>query len=266
MAQLKPNTLTRVSVDELGGVTLEGGPATATVEFLSGAETLEWDTTQPLTASVCPDLLTVSWTSNGVTVSAGVDLVAAHYCSLDEIRAYRATAYELEDTTDEAASAAREQAEELIERECHRFFAPVLREALVERTNCSAARYPVVMDGYAHDLRRVVSAEYVDGSGTADVTLSGAEALNVYSVKQGKPVRAALEIGAGHVPAEVKEATIALAAWYLLPKAGPDNATSESTDAGVLRYVVGGVGGAATSLPAVNAAIDRYGVREWNMR
>lgn len=266
MAQLRPNTLTRVSVDELGGVSIEGGPATATVESLSGADPYEWDTTQPLSASACPDVLTVSWQVSGVTVSAGIDLVSAHYCTLDEIRAYRSTAYGLEDAADDAVFAARQQAEELLERECHRFFAPVLREALVERTNCSAARYPVVMDGYDHDIRSVVSAEYMDGSGTAKVTPSGTEALNVNDVKQGKPVRAVLEIGAGHVPAEVKEAVVALAAWYLLPKAGPDNATSESTDSGVLRFVVGGVGGAATSLPAVNAAIDRHGVREWNLR
>ena len=55
---------------------------------------------------------------------------------------------------------------------------------------------------------------------------------------------------------------LALAAWYLAPKSGPENATSTSTDAGVLRFVVGGVGGAPTSLPEVNALISRYGFRD----
>lgn len=266
MPQLKTNTLTRVSVDELGDTAIYGGIPTATLTYLSGADDRTWDTSEPLTAATCPDLITATWETSGVSVAAGVDLVAAHYCTLDEIRAYRETAYQLTGASDEETAAARAQAEELIERECHRFFTPVLREALIERTNCTGARYPIVMDGYAHDLRSVVSAVYVDDGSAAKVKLASDETVDVTAIKQHRPVRAVLEIGASHVPAEVKEAVIALAAWYMLPKAGPDNATSESTDAGVLRFVVGGVGGAATSLPAVNAAIDRYGVREWNMR
>lgn len=265
MPTLKANTLTRVDVSELGGVTIDGGPATAALSFLSDGSTSEWDTSQPLTAKACPDRIEVSWEVSGVTVSAAIDLVAAQYCTLDDVRAYRETAYQLADATAEAVEGARAKATEVIERECHRFFVPVLREAIVERTNCSAARYPIVMDGYPHDLRRVASCEYVDG-GEAVASLSSDETLDVSAMEFHRPARAVLELGCAHAPSEVRDAVVALAAWYLMPNAGPDNAISESVDSGVLRYVVGGVGGAATSLPAVNAAIGRYGAREWFVR
>lgn len=266
MPQLRAGTITRVSLDELGGVAVHGSPSVAHVSYLSGAEDAEWDTTEALPVPSCPDRLTVAWEEGGHRVSAGLEVVQCHYCTLDDIRAYRETAYQLTQTSDDDAFAARAMAEQVIERECHRFFAPVLREALVERTNCSSARCPVVMDGWPHDMRRVLSCEYVTG-GAASVTcgMTG-ETVNVSSMRQGEPASAVIELGCEYVPAEVAEATKALAAWYLLPKSGPDNATSESTDSGVLRFVVGGVGGAATSLPAVNAAIERFGIREWNVR
>lgn len=267
MPQLKASTLTRVSVGELGGVTVSGDPSAASASCLSGASGASWSPESGLLAGgACPDLVTLSWESSGATLSADVDLVATHYCELDDVRAYRETAYGLSEASDADVFAARAMAEDVIERECHRFFVPVLREAIVERTNCSAARYPVVMGGWSHDIRRVVSAEYV-GGGDAPVTpgLTG-ETVDVSRVRQGAPVRAVLELGAPAIPAEIRDATISLAAWYLLPKAGPDNAISESTEAGVMRYVVGGVAGAATSLPAVNAAIERHGAREWNLR
>lgn len=266
MAQLRAGTITRVSLDELGGVSIYGDPATARVSYLSGAEDAEWDTAEALPVPACPDRLTVTWDVDGHPVSAGLEVIQCHYCALDDIRAYRETAYQLTETSDEDAFAARAMAEQVMERECHRFFVPVLREALVERTNCSAARCPVVMDGWPHDMRRIVACEYVSG-GTAKVScgLTG-ETVDVSAMRQGEPAQAVIELGCGYVPAEVADATKALAAWYLLPKVGPDNALSESTDSGVLRYVVGGVGGAATSLPAVNAAIERFGVREWNVR
>ena len=46
----------------------------------------------------------------------------------------------------------------------------------------------------------------------------------------------ALVMGLGQTPVEMHDAGVALAAWYLVPQAGPDTATSESTDSGVLRY------------------------------
>ena len=265
MPTLKPNALVRVELSELGGVAIDGGPATAALSYLSDGSTAEWDTTQPLTAKACPDRIEVSWEVSGVSVSAAIDLVASQYCSLDDVRAYRESAYQLTGAPSDDVEAARAKATEVIERECHRFFVPVLREALVERTNCSAARYPVVMDGYPHDLRRVLSCEYVDG-GTANVGLSGGEALDVSAMEHHRPARAVLELGCDSAPLEIRDAVVALAAWYLMPSAGPDNAISESVDSGVLRYVVGGVGGAATSLPAVNAAIGRHAAREWFVR
>lgn len=265
MPTLKPGALARVDVSELGGVAIDGGPATAALSYLSDGSTAEWDTSQPFPARACPDRVEVSWEASGLTVGATLDVVASQYCGLDDVRAYRETAYQLGSADSADVEAARAKATEVIERECHRFFVPVLREALVERTNCSAARYPVVMDGYPHDLRRVVSCEYVDG-GEARVGLSSDETLDVSDMEHHHPARAVLELGCATAPQEIRDAVVALAAYYLMPNAGPDNAISESIDSGVLRYVVGGVGGAATSLPAVNAAIGRHAAREWFVR
>ncbi len=263
--QLNPGTLTRLGVDEREGVALKGGPATARLTYLSGADPVDWDCTGTLPVSRCPERVTVAWELSGITVSAEVDVVESQLCELSDIRAYRETAYQLSDATDADVTAARAKATEVVEQECHRFFTPVLRECMVERTNCTGAKYPTPLGWYAHDLREVVKAEYI-GGGDANVTVATAETVDVSQMRRMRPARVTFELGCAPCPSEVRDAVVALAAWYLLPNAGPDNATSTSTDAGVLRFVVGGVGGAATSLPAVNAAIERHGMREWMVR
>lgn len=258
MPELRPDTRTRVALDELAGVSLAGGPGTAAVTRLSDGSSSEWDASAPLAAASCPDLLTVEWEVSGARVSSEVDVVASRVVSLDEIRTYRPTEYALGDSTDEQLWAARARAEEVIERESRRHFQPVMRPAFVDRPNCTTRAVPMVDGSLAHDLVRV-SRAVSEGGRAVPVRVSSPTTLDVSSLPHHGWAECAVVLGMRETPSEYAAAVLALAAWYLAPKSGPENATSTSTDAGVLRFVVGGVGGAPTSLPEVNALISRYG-------
>lgn len=119
-----------------------------------------------------------------------------------------------------------------------------------------------MVDGsLAHDLVRV-SRAVSEGGRAVPVRVSSPTTLDVSSLPHHGWAECAVVLGMRETPSEYAAAVLALAAWYLAPKSGPENATSTSTDAGVLRFVVGGVGGAPTSLPEVNALISRYGFRD----
>lgn len=266
MLTVSANTRNRVALADLGEVAIEGSPATVSVTRLSDGETVVWNAGETIPVAASPDFLNLAWDINGIKVEAQVEVASSNYCSLDDIRAYRSSEYQLSGTSDEDVINARSHAVDVIERECHRFFIPVLREALIERTNCTAAKYPVVVDGFANDINEIINPRYMDSGAVANVKFGSSSTVNVSNVKVNRPVQAVLKLGLGYVPQEIKDAVIALAAWYLVPRAAPDNAISTSTDAGVLRYVVGGVSGAETSLPEVNAAIQRWGIRDYYVR
>lgn len=273
MLTVSANTRLRVAVEDLSEVAVSGNPATVNVTRLGDGKTSYWKYDEETGAykkfpvTRCPEFCDLTWTEGDIKVHAQVEVVGSNYCSIAEIKAYRPDEYQLGDIEDDVVAGARAHAVDVIERECKRFFVPVIRQALVERTNCTAAKYPVVLDGFANDLKEVVSSEYADSGASVALSINPSGAtVNVSNVKPQRAVKAVFELGVGYVPQEVHDAVVALAAWYLLPKVGPDNATSQSTDAGVLRFVVGGVGGAETSLPEVNAAIARWGIKDFVVR
>ena len=259
MPTLAPNTRTRVSLSELSTLTI--GAETATLAFLSDGTSTEWKVGEALPVHACPELVTVTWAVSGVTVSAEVDVVATRYCTLDEIRWYRSEQYGLSNRTDAEVWVARQHAEEVIERAANRFFQPVMRKGFVDRPNCTTAAQPLISGAAPRDISSVARAWDADGN-TVSVGVSGQTALDVSGIRPHWAANVALVMGMSTTPVEVHDAVVALAAWYLVPKASPDNATSESTDSGVLRFVIGGVDGAPTSLPEVNALVQRYGFRD----
>lgn len=264
MPTLTPDTRLRVSLDELPGVAIQGDPGTATLTYLSDGSTAEYASGGTIAAKTCPDIIEVSWEMSGVTVSAELDLVGRRYCTLDDIRAYRPSEYDLAECTDEQVWQARANAEAVIEAEAHRFFQPVLRAGIVDRPNCTMAAMPLIPDACPRDIFEVVRATD-EGGNSVTITPSGKTALNVSHLRAGGCANVVLRMGMRHTPAEMHDAVVSLAAWELLPKAAPDNAISTSTDSGVLRFVVGGIGGAATSLPEVNTLITRYGFKDLNV-
>ncbi len=261
MPALAPNTRTRASLSELGTLSFEGAPGPVSVTLLSDGSAQEWAPGAAPVLKACPELLSVEWGLSGVTVGAEVDVVASRYCTLDEIRAYRASEYDLSGRSDDEVWAARQHAEEVIERAARRLFQPVMRGGFVDRPNCSTASQPIVSGAIPRDIAGVARAWDASGN-PVSVGVSGQVALDVSGIRPHGAANVALVMGMGQTPVEMHDAVVALAAWYLVPKAGPDNATSESTDSGVLRFVIGGVDGAPTSLPEVNALVQRYGFRD----
>lgn len=266
MPCLSPDTRTRVSLSELSGVTLMGGPATARLGYARGGSA-EWDTSTAFPAVVCPDLVTVSWEYSGVTVSAVVELVSARYCTLDEIRAYRADEFMLGNTSDDDLFAARAWAEDRIEGSggAHRFFQPVVRKGWVDRPNCTTVAVPLMGDYPAHDILEVLSATDQDGN-ECEVRRQSAIQLDVRRLKPGSAAEVTMLVGMRETPPGMRECVMSLAAWHLLPKVTPENATSGTVGDNFMHFVVGGVNGAYTSLPEVNAFIDRYGFKDYLVR
>lgn len=261
MFEVAPDTRARLSLDELEGVSFKGDPASVSLRFESTGEEVDISPSDGIRPQSCPELVTCTWDIVGVPVSAQIDVVAASYCTIEDIRAYRADSYANTDKIDSEVIAARSRAIEVIEREANRYLQPVVRAGSVDRPNCTRTSIPFVDGGICADIIGVLRAEH-DGS-PAKVEVATVCSLYVPGVTVGGYADVVLKLGMKPTPAEMRAAVTALAAYYLVPKAGPDNATSESTDAGVINYVVAGVGGAATSLPEVNAVISRYGIRDY---
>lgn len=259
MPRLEPDTRLRLSPVELGSIELAGGASTATLGFASDGSTVEW-AGGDITLVACPDLVTVTWELHGVKVSAQLDVVSSSYCSVESIKGYRADVYQLSDQTDDAVIEARSRAIEIIEREAGRFLQPVVRVGVVDRPNCSRVSIPLVDGRMATDVCECMRAEAQDGT-PVRVKVETSVSLYVGDVRVGEFAKVVLNMGLRTVPAEMRDAVRVLAAYLLAPKAAPENASSMSTEAGVINYVTAGIGGAATSLPDVNAVIARYGLK-----
>lgn len=259
MFAIEPNTRLRCSLAELDLLGLSGGPSAALVRYASDGSEEQWSGGK-FTPKSCPDLLTVEWELGGVNVSAQIDVVASSYCSLADIKGYRSDVYENEALVDEIVMAARSRAIEVIEREAGRFLQPVMRVGVVDRPNCSNMSIPFVEGRMATDIIAPVRATGQDG-GSLTVRKATEVSLDVIGVPVGEFAEVAIVMGLNPTPSEMRDAVVALASYFLAPKAGPENASSMSTEAGVVNYVLAGVGGAATSLPEVNAVISRYGLK-----
>lgn len=265
MATVAPDTRVRATAEEAAKLSFEGSPASLKATFASTGETVD---AQEIEAKSAPDLVDVTWKVNGIDVSAVIEIVASRYCTLNSIIEYRADQYQLEDTyseDDDAVWEARARAEEVIESEAHRAFQPVIRRGYVDRPNCRTRTLVYGPDGYDPDLRSIVSA--VDQNGDkANVRQArpGSPYVDVSMMPFGSSADLVYVSGT-QMPSEAPDAVRALAAWYLSAKTSPDNATSTSTEAGVINFVIGGVDGAATSLPEVNALIDRHGRKDYQV-
>lgn len=260
--RLEPDTLSRAALGDASGFSLSGDPDTASVEYASGADAAEVepgeDGTFEIPIRAVPDLLTVSWEDHGAKVSARVMAVSRRYSSPDAVRSYRESSYKLGDVGDDAIRDAIDRAENVVERCSRRRYQPVVEPGTVRAPGPSGSSLVETQVGSASDVARVTRE---DGS---EIPTDGCACWP--DPRTAPPVeRVTVEHGMRLTPPGVSEAVTALAAWYLVPSGVPDNAVSESTDAGVLRFVVGGVDGAETSLPEVNALISRYGLSDWRI-
>lgn len=266
---LAPDSRKRLSISQLNdGIDFEGEPDKVTVSFASGAERVEverGDEPFKLPVSTVPELAEVSWQMDGVNVSAQVEVVAKRYCTVQDVLDHNPDENLFDTMEDSIIQEAIDRAESVIEKEAHRVFQPVLMRGVTDRPNCRTSSLVFVGDGTASDMRAVVSATDQDGNAVS-LRVCGPVLLDVRDLQRGMFANVVVECGMKPTPPEMKSAVVSLAAWYLTRHARPDNATSESTDLGFMRFIVGGVDGAATSVPEVNALIDRYGLRDYQVR
>lgn len=265
---LAPDSRKRLSIAQCTDVEFDGNPDSVTISYASGAEQVEVKGEGgkfSLPLSTLPELLDVSWSMDGVTVTAQIEVVAARYCTVEDVRAHRADENLLENVDDATIQDAIDRAEHVIETEAHRVFQPVLMRGVTDRPSCRVSSIVFVGDSTAADMRSVVSAKDQDGNNVT-LRVCNSVLLDVRELGMNKFAEVVVECGMKPTPPEVKSAVVSLAAWYLTDHAMPDNATSASTDLGFMRFVVGGVDGAATSIPEVNAVIERYGIRDYKVR
>lgn len=260
MRTLRPDIRIRLAATEGAALSLEGAPSSARATYLSDGREEQLSAVEggfALKPSACPDLAVVSWEVGGVTVSGEVQIVSSPVCSVSDVKSYRADQYMLKAGDDEIAEAI-ERCVEIVERALRRRLQPVLEPAVATR-GFSRSAVAYTGDVQCSDMRSIASARLRDGS-DADVSLAGTSLVDVSGVGPGKTVELVVEHGMLPTPPDARGAVAAFAAWYLSPKGAPDNATSASTDAGVVSYVVEGVN-APTSIPEVNALVERYGLR-----
>lgn len=243
-------------------------PEKIAVSYASGATSTEverGDEGFDLPVSTSPELAEVSWSIGGVTVSAQIEVVSKRYCTVQDVLDHNPDENLLDEVDDSTIQDAIDRAESVIETEAHRVFQPVLMRGVTDRPNCRTSSLVFTGDGTAADMRAVISATDQDGK-SVRLRVCGSVLLDVRELENGKFANVVVECGMKPTPPEMKSAVVSLAAWYLTQHAMPDNATSQSTDLGFMRFVVGGVDGAATSIPEVNALIDRYGLQDYQVR
>ena len=264
---IAPDTKKRISIAQVAGIAIEGNPSKATVSYASGADSRDIEPVADkfdIPLSTAPDLITLSWEVSGIAVSAELELVTTRFCGVSDVRAYQPDETLLGDTSDEEIQDAIDRAESLIERECHRHLQPILTRGWTDRPNCRTSSLAVCDGATAYDIRKVVSATDQNGC-KVSIRKASDCLLDVRDLKRATMAEVVLEVGMSPTPIETSKVVTMLAAWYLTPHAAPDNATSSSTDLGFMRFIVGGVDGAATSIPEVNAFIERYGLRDWQV-
>lgn len=263
MTRIGPDTRTRLEPGDLKGLSFHGGPSSVTVTDEATGETVAVEASRgsfDIPCAGAPRLLDVSWEASGVRVAAELDVVAAMPCTLDDIYAYRAEQYGFRERYgDDDVARARAKAIEVIEAECRRHVQPVMRTGWVDRPTCTTRTMLMGEDGCEADLISVARAVSASGDELAlRPVRKGSPYIDVSAMRYGDAAEVAYVAGMSPVPSEVRPAVVSLAASYLAPKTAPENATSTSTEAGVLSFVIGGVNG-ATSIPEVNALISRHG-------
>lgn len=202
------------------------------------------------------DLLRGTWTATVGGVGSQVtttqtDVVGGYLCTLEAISAAMVgeTA-----TTTALLIEARDLATQRIEEACDVAFVPRYSRETIYR--------PISRQVLNHRRVTAILAYSVDNVTTAFTTLE----LNRGGVVEGltgSEVSVAYRHGFDSSPAPVTRACIRLARHYLTTfiRDEDERATSISTDEATYSLVTPGVRGAETSIPEVNAVIERFGHR-----
>lgn len=253
-----------VRVFDSAGVEKPGGP------FVSVPAGAGFEATLPASILGTLDVLDCSWS---VTVAAvvqprktQVEVVGGFLCSVAEIRASDPVLADVAKYPDLAVEAAREAAEERLERLCAVAFRPRGRRVNLSGDGTGTLLLPDV------EPLRLVSASVTSWAGQTPIPFGAEDLADVGLYDWGALLRRARGVwarGAGNVallyehglpapPEPVRRAAVTLARVALIRSPIPERATAESSEAGTIRFSIAGRDG-WTGYPEVDAVIDQFG-------
>ncbi|WP_417064472.1 hypothetical protein [Gordonibacter urolithinfaciens] len=221
------------------------GSAASAVSRVDGSEVaLEVSGGSAALSALGPGLWDVSWEGG----AACVDVVPWHLFALDEMRE-AADPGELDGVPTARMEDARERATLKLERSCRRSF---LRRT--RRAKAAWRRF-----GGSCPLPWVDVAEVAPAPGSPAGVALELECDSACSVRGPAPwpVDLVATYGLAPAPADVRDAAVQLALYYLRPDSRPSNAMGESTELGYMRFSIAGRDG-ATGLIEVDAVIGQW--------
>lgn len=253
-----------VRVYDSAGAEMAGSPFTAT-----RASQGIYDAALPAANAIMATLDTydavwsVTIATQATSFRTSFEVIGKFIFSLAELRAFDP---DLASTTKfpfEKLSAAREVAEETIEKLCGVAFRPRGRRATLDGSGSATLLLP---DLYPTKL---VSASIDAGSGAVVMSAADLADVVVYSwgalarktrgiwTEGARNVTVFYEYGLADPPEPVRRAAMMLARAALIPGAAPDRATGVSSEAGDFRLTTANREG-PTGIPEVDAVIEQY--------
>lgn len=255
--EIKPYTHTVISAEEAASLVLCAPDATLSSVSCSLPDgnvveiTVEADNTVNLLSLGIPSNCRIDAFAQGTAeaaFTAKVEIIPRHYFELDELKGYGDGTDDFADKSDAELRAKRQKATEVFERAANRSF--------VQRMGTTKAYVGNYFVRLNHcDVERVISPDcrLIDD-------------CQVEVIEQPRPDECEIVYiyGARTMPEAVKEAVLALAAYYLRASATPDRATGEATEAGFLRYTIAGRDG-ATGIPEIDAIAEQFGRKRYGV-
>lgn len=255
--QIKPYTHTVISAEEAASLVLCAPTATLSSASCSLPDgnvieiTVGADNTVSLLSLGIPCNCRIDAFAQGTkeaAFTATVEIVPRHYFELDELKNYGDGTDDFTGKTDAELRAKRQKATEVFERAANRSFIPRMGT-----TKAYVGNFFVRLNHC--DVERVVSpaCRLIDD-------------CQVEVIEQPRPDECEIVYiyGTSSMPEAVKEAVLALAAYYLRESAAPDRATGEATEAGFLRYTIAGRDG-ATGIPEIDAIAEQFGRKRYGV-
>jgi hypothetical protein len=243
-------------------VARDDGTVLATDEATDGTSATPRTFALPRSATASLDVLRCDWTSATLgTLTTYVELVGAHVSSLGQINAVLDQRGEVDKPVSatvplEAKTAARAVATDALERTCGVAFAPRYARGTFDASRCHDLLLPTPRVLSVRSVARLGSPVDLD-----DIAVTSEGALfRRYAGWPGGRMEYDIAWEHGHrtPPADVSRAVSLLAVYALMDGPWDDRGYGVVDEGGFARLLTAGVGGAAFSVPEVQAVVQRY--------
>lgn len=263
-----PTGSVSVVVKDVDDATVASGNASATATTGVYSYTLPTAVTGELGAYVAVSSCTVSGST--LTRTYEIDVVGDYLFEINELRDRDSSITEVSYPA-EMVRDVREKVTQDLETAAQVAFSKRVKRAILNGDGSSSLLLPDVEVSevlavvvYGEDAGVDVGDD-VTGTDLTDVEVDRTTGLMTRTDGQVFPagsnnILVDYECGYDTVPGPIRAAALTLAIEYLVPSSMPARATSQSTDIGDFRISVANIDlGRETGIPAVDAAIQRYG-------